>query len=67
MAGPVVVPVLPTYLDPERVTHCAIPYGRAIAQYLGSELVLLSVVEITESLRSYLEAEGEQVERLIQR
>ncbi|GBD19739.1 Universal stress protein [bacterium HR28] len=67
MAGPVVVPVLPTYLDPERVTHCAIPYGRAIAQRLGSELVLLSVVEITESLRSYLEAEGEQVERLIQR
>lgn len=67
MAGPVVVPVLPAYLDPERVTHCAIPYGRAIAQRLGSELVLLSVVEITESLSSYLEAEGEQVERLIQR
>ncbi len=67
MAGPVIVPVLPTYLDPERVTQCALPYGRAIAQRLASELVLLSVVEITESLRSYLEAEGEQVERLIQR
>ncbi|MCX7623045.1 MAG: universal stress protein [Thermomicrobium sp.] len=67
MQGPVVVPVLPTYLDPERVTHCAIPYGRAVAERLGSELVLLSVVEITESLRSYLEAEGEQVDRLVQR
>ena len=67
MAGPVVVPVLPTYLDPERVTHCAIPFGRAIAQRLGSELVLLSIVEVTESLRSYLEAEGEQVEQLVQR
>lgn len=67
MAGPVVVPLLPTYLDPERVTHCAIPYGRALAQRLGSELVLFSVVEITESLRSYLEAEGEQVNRLLQR
>ncbi len=67
MTGPVVVPVLPTYLDPERVTHCAIPYGRAIARRRRTDLVLLSVVEITESLRSYLEAEGEQVERLVQR
>jgi nucleotide-binding universal stress UspA family protein/predicted transcriptional regulator len=67
MAGPVVVPVLPTYLDPEHVTHCAIPYGRALAQRLGTGLILLSVVEITESLRSYLEAEGEQVDRLVQR
>lgn len=67
MAGPVVVPILPTYLDPERVTHCAIPYGRAIAQRLGTGIVLLSVVEITESLRSYLEAEGEQVDQLVQR
>ncbi|MCX2728316.1 universal stress protein [Thermomicrobium sp. 4228-Ro] len=67
MAGPVVVPVLPTYLDPERVTHCAIPYGRAIAQRLGTGIVLFSVVEITESLQSYLEAEGEQVDQLVQR
>ncbi|MCS7051131.1 MAG: universal stress protein [Thermomicrobium sp.] len=67
MGGPIVVPVLPTYLDPERVTHCALPFGRAMAQQLGVELVLLSVVEVTESLRSYLEAEGEQVEQLIRR
>ncbi len=66
MTGPVVVPVLPTYLDPERVTHCAVPYGRAIANRIESELVLLSVVEISESLRSYLDAEGKQVERMIQ-
>lgn len=67
MSGPVVVPVLPTYLDPERVTHCAIPYGRALAQRLRTKLILLSVVEITDSLRSYLEAEGEQVEQLVHR
>lgn len=67
MARAVLVPVLPTYLDPDRVTHCAVPYGRALAARRGVPLVLGSVVEIGDSLRAYLEQEGESPEALLQR
>jgi len=64
MSQPVLVPVLPTALDPGRVTHCAVPYGRAIAARHGAPLVLVSVVGLSDSLRSFLAVEGEQAEEL---
>lgn len=67
MAQPVLVPVLPSYLDPDRVTHCAIPYGRAIAARHRVPLVLGSVVELGDYLRSFLEAEGERAQELARR
>lgn len=67
MAQHVLVPVLPTYLDPDRVTHCAIPYGRALAARQRVPLVLGSVVELGDYLRSFLEAEGERAQELARR